>query len=71
MALPADRAADIDWHGITAQLHKLAGVAANFGETELGRIAGKLERELVHEQTAAGRHGLLNLEWPLLERAAG
>ena len=70
LAAPAEKADQADWKGITAQLHKLAGVAANFGEQRLGQLAGRLEQDLRREQAASKRLGLLTRDWPALEDAA-
>ena len=35
-----------DWEELTRQLHRLAGVAATFGEPELGEVSRRLEHQL-------------------------
>ena len=50
------------WNDLIAKLHKLAGTAGMFGDAELGKLAGELERELKAsepgERQAKVRHSL-------------
>lgn len=60
----------IDWAKITAELHKLAGVAANFGEPRLGDLSRQLERQLQDASLAEQRQRLLAALWPEWRDAA-
>ncbi len=53
-----------DWREIIASLHKLAGVAANFGEAHLGELSRQLERQLNDAALADQRQRLLAEHWP-------
>ncbi len=59
-----------DWDELARQLHKLAGVAANFGEPELGEASRRLERWLNTSQEPAELLRVLKREWPIFEEAA-
>jgi signal transduction histidine kinase/DNA-binding response OmpR family regulator len=58
------------WRDIIGQLHKLAGVAANFGDGGLGDIAGQLEMGLRAAKEPAERIDLLGQTWPDMARFA-
>ena len=59
-----------DWDMLAAELHKLAGVAANFGDSRLGEVSRRLEREFKHTRVAHLRREALAREWPNLQQAA-
>ena len=59
-----------DWGVIADELHKLAGVAANFGDARLGEIARRLQRALREARQPASRLEALNREWDGLRDAA-
>ena len=59
-----------DWDSITSELHKLAGVAANFGDIRLGEISRRLEHTLKQTAQPALRLEALNREWDSLREAA-
>lgn len=62
-ALDADPAAT-DWAAIRTGLHKLAGVAANFGEAKLGDLSRQIEHQLNDAAKADQRQRLLADHWP-------
>ncbi|WP_340587813.1 PAS domain-containing hybrid sensor histidine kinase/response regulator [Erythrobacter alti] len=59
-----------DWEELGRQLHKLAGVAANFGEPELGEASRRLERWLNTSHEPEELLQALKREWPVFEKAA-
>lgn len=59
-----------DWDEIASELHKLAGVAASFGDARLGKVSRRLERTLKETDRPDGRRAALLREWPAIERAA-
>ncbi|WP_165853474.1 PAS domain-containing hybrid sensor histidine kinase/response regulator [Aurantiacibacter aquimixticola] len=59
-----------DWAELASQLHKLAGVAANFGEPELGEASRRLENWLKMTPGPEERMLALRREWPHFEKAA-
>lgn len=59
-----------DWDMILSDLHKLAGVAANFGDGDLGEISRRLERRLKITPEPHLRLAALQREWPQFEDAA-
>ncbi len=61
---------EADWHDIADQLHKLAGVAGNFGDERLGETARRLEQDLRAERRASARHQLLGRNWHRLAEFA-
>lgn len=65
-----DKPENTDWDNLVNELHKLAGVAANFGEQDLGEISRRLERRLKLTPEPHLRHAALRREWPELENAA-
>lgn len=70
---PADasrRAEAIDWDAIASGLHKLAGVAANFGDARLGELSRQLEQALRGSGDARHRLQMLRERWPELQDAA-
>jgi signal transduction histidine kinase/CheY-like chemotaxis protein len=58
------------WRDIVTQLHKMAGVAANFGDDELSEIARQLEMSLRAAKAPAERIDLLGQAWPDMARFA-
>jgi CheY-like chemotaxis protein/HPt (histidine-containing phosphotransfer) domain-containing protein len=60
----------IDWEAIAHGLHKLAGVAANFGDARLGEISRQLEHALRGSGDARQRLQMLRERWPELHDAA-
>lgn len=60
----------IDWDDLACKLHKLAGVAANFGEPELGEASRRLERWLTTSHEPEELLEALKREWPHFEKAA-
>jgi len=60
----------VDWDRLTGELHKLAGIAANFGEAELGEASRRLERRLRLTSEPHLRLAALRREWPCFEAAA-
>ncbi|MFC3099353.1 ATP-binding protein [Altererythrobacter lauratis] len=68
--IAGDRAAD-NLPEIVSGLHKLAGVAANFGDEETGQTARHLEQALKRSESAAEALRILVAHWPSLrDRAA-
>ncbi|TIX50181.1 PAS domain-containing hybrid sensor histidine kinase/response regulator [Alteraurantiacibacter aquimixticola] len=65
-----ENAEDEDWDEIASELHKLAGVAANFGESDLGELSRKLENELRGTRHADQRRAALARQWPDLRKVA-
>ncbi len=59
-----------DWAGIAGELHKLAGVAANFGDARLGTVSRRLERCLKQAGEPDCCQAALLREWPAFEQAA-
>ncbi|WP_162199407.1 PAS domain-containing hybrid sensor histidine kinase/response regulator [Aurantiacibacter luteus] len=59
-----------DWERLGSELHKLAGVAANFGEAEIGEASRRLERRIKAEARVEELIEALREEWPIFERAA-
>lgn len=59
-----------DWEELARQLHKLAGVAANFGEPELGEASRRLERWLNASRKPEELMQALKRDWPIFEKAA-
>ncbi|WP_052768993.1 PAS domain-containing hybrid sensor histidine kinase/response regulator [Aurantiacibacter marinus] len=59
-----------DWEELAGKLHKLAGVAANFGEPELGEASRRLERWLTTSREPEELLVALRREWPHFEKAA-
>ncbi len=59
-----------DWQELASKLHKLAGVAANFGEPELGEASRRLERWLTTSHEPEELLQALKREWPHFEKAA-
>jgi len=59
-----------DWAGIAGELHKLAGVAANFGDARLGTVSRRLERCLKQADEPDCCQAALLREWPAFEQAA-
>lgn len=59
-----------DWDEVAGELHRMAGVAGHFGESELGEWSRQLEERL--RDTAEPRACLAELRraWPSLARAA-
>lgn len=49
---------------IVTGLHKLAGVAANFGDEEMGRTARRIEQAMKRSDTASERLRILVAHWP-------
>ena len=68
-SLKADPAR-IDWEQLASELHKLAGVAANFGEPEIGEASRRLEKRLKSTSEGVERMAALRREWPRFEEAA-
>ena len=66
---PPQRAAETDWTAIASQLHRLAGVAANFDDARLGDIARHLHDQFRTLGTARQRHALLSQSWDALQAA--
>ncbi|RPF70403.1 PAS domain-containing hybrid sensor histidine kinase/response regulator [Aurantiacibacter spongiae] len=60
----------IDWEDLASELRKLAGVAANFGDSELGEASRRLERRLKTIDEPHLRQRALQREWPRFEDAA-
>lgn len=60
----------VDWDNLAGELHKLAGIAANFGEAELGKASSRLERRLRLTPEPHLRLAALQREWPSFEEAA-
>ena len=58
-----------DWGELARQLHRLAGVAATFGEPELGEVSRRLEHQLALSHSAEDRLRALKKELPLFEAA--
>ncbi|APE28622.1 PAS domain-containing hybrid sensor histidine kinase/response regulator [Aurantiacibacter gangjinensis] len=69
LSLESEPAA-IDWEKLTQELHKLAGVAANFGDAELGEASRRLEHDLKTASEPGARRAALQREWPRFEEAA-
>lgn len=63
-------ASEIDWDLITSELHKLAGVAANFGEPQLGEISRRLEHQIKQTPQPDLRRAALEREWEEFNQAA-
>ncbi len=59
-----------DWTEIARELHKLAGIAANFGDARLGQVSRRLERSLNEADAPDGCQAALLREWPAIEKAA-
>ena len=59
-----------DFGRLADELHKLAGVAANFGEPELGEASRRLERRLKTSDAPDDFLAALKREWPIFEKAA-
>ena len=59
-----------DWGELARQLHQMAGVAANFGEPELGAASRRLERQFKIEGEPAALLRALEKEMPIFEQAA-
>lgn len=59
-----------DWDAILTGLHRLAGIAANFGDARLGDQARSLEQELRSESEPAARRSKLALRFEELREAA-
>lgn len=66
----AGKASGADWTRLADELHKLAGVAANFGEVELGEASRRLERRIKTAQASDDLIEALRQEWPIFESAA-
>ncbi|WP_271077962.1 PAS domain-containing hybrid sensor histidine kinase/response regulator [Aurantiacibacter sp. MUD61] len=66
----AQAPSDTDWKRLADELHKLAGVAANFGEPELGEASRRLERWLKTSDQPDQMIEALKREWPNFEKAA-
>ncbi len=66
----AQSPAETDWEHLADELHKLAGVAANFGEPELGEASRRLERWLKTSNRPDQMIEALKREWPNFEKAA-
>ncbi len=64
------RPALVDWDTITSELHRLAGVAAHFGERELGDTARRLEHRLRLASEASQQQDELRRAWPLIAQVA-
>ncbi|MGB3166070.1 MAG: ATP-binding protein, partial [Alteraurantiacibacter sp.] len=62
--------AQTDWSELARQLHKMAGVAANFGEPELGEASRRLEHQFVTIGEPEAAQRALAREMPLFEKAA-
>lgn len=60
-----------DWDTLTTQLHRLAGVAANFGDDRLGQLAHKLHGELCAQSNPRLRHEALLRHWHDLQAERG
>ena len=67
-SLEAGRLSDSERIG--EELHKLAGVAANFGEPELGEASRRLERSIKSSARPEELIEALRREWPNFEKAA-
>ena len=65
-----ERGSAADWTVIGDKLHKLAGVAANFGEPELGEASRRLERRIKTADTPQELIEALRREWSIFEKAA-
>ncbi|WAT18250.1 Hpt domain-containing protein [Aurantiacibacter sp. MUD11] len=63
LALAADAQAS-DWIMLAGELHKLAGVAANFGEEQLGNAARALECMLKEAGDPRNCKAALQQAWP-------
>lgn len=59
-----------DWAAVLSGLHKLAGVAANFGEARLGNMSRQLEQKLKNTVAAEQRQRLLAQHCPDWQAAA-
>lgn len=59
-----------DWEALAEELHRLAGVAAQFGESELGEMSRALEQSIKRSHDALTRHEYLRKAWPELKRVA-
>lgn len=59
-----------DWDGLAHQLHKMAGIAACFGEPELGEAARRLEHDLTTLHNPNDLLAALRREMPVFERAS-
>ena len=61
---------EIDWERLAGELHKLAGVAANFGEPELGEASRRLEHWLKANDQPDECIKAIKREWPHFEKVA-
>lgn len=64
---PPQRAAETDWTAITSQLHRLAGVAANFDDARLGDLARQLYDQFRAQGNPRQRRALLARSWDALQ----
>lgn len=67
LSTPPQRAAETDWTAIASQLHRLAGVAANFDNARLGDLARHLHDQFRAQANAHQRHALLAENWDALQ----
>ncbi len=63
-------AANTDWDDIANELHRLAGVAANFGDAELGEVSRRLENALKKARQPELCLDAVRGEWEDLQAAA-
>ena len=59
-----------DWTVLAGELHKLAGVAANFGDAPLGEASRRLEQRLKTAGEPVACMAAIRAEWPHFEKAA-
>ncbi|MCB2066545.1 MAG: response regulator [Erythrobacter sp.] len=59
-----------DWENLAGELHKLAGVAASFGDADLGEASRQLEHRLRSAPQARQRQAALRQAWKRFEQAA-
>ena len=59
-----------DWAVVANELHRLAGIAAQFGESELCEMSRALERSIMRSGNARARQEYLRKAWPALKRVA-
>lgn len=71
LSLPGQPRQEANWDALTSQLHRLAGIAANFGDERLGKLARLLHGELHSQNSPRLRHEALLRHWHELQAERG
>ncbi|MXO71681.1 sensor histidine kinase [Alteraurantiacibacter buctensis] len=61
---------DANWDNLASQLHRLADIAATFGDARLGDVARRLHGELRQQPSPRLRHEVLLRHWDELQAAS-